>query len=862
MKPPLTRKTSVLLLSIFLLTLSVVAGPTPKAHSVEIAGPDARPPASLAEEHAVHGLTRLSSINSGSLGGGMLTLAFSDSFPFENRSYAQGVFDLVYPELVAMYGAPAQTSKVLLEYYPGIDGAGGCIPPTVQIGFLPHSTDYTHTWDAIFIHELAHAFHCGVSIPYPWAEEGMTTLVQYLVMQRLVESGKMSSFASNEYYQLASALLQYDTKQYLDPDAFYYWWVYTQARPAHYSGAAFFSILSTYTNGFLLKLNEALYVEANSRADYSDSWVFDRERFVSVLKNVLGDISVDGLPLEEWIDRQSITYVGESVTGRSNTRIVAFPLDPEDLKTIFVAVVDAKTYGYVKNLPVELQVIDVLGNVVFETRQNSGENGVSFVDVPSLPEGGYKVQVSTDYEGQSLNGVTYGIRQSVYHLTWTTKRGCDCIFGMVMDSYGNPIQVPITTNGTLRTNTNGAFVIDTSSPQVAIGIKSETRVVTKPGPYSRVVWLLAQATGDFSISVSPARAKVTSYGSVSSYAVTTSSIGGFQGVVWVTAAGYPSGFGTATLEPSFAHISPSNGGATSLTFVGGYADAAPYQGSYKVKLVAKSGPLIHVSVIVLDVTWLLYVEFKGNSHLLEVLTNSSTTRDDFQYDPRIQSMNFTVRGRETTQGFMNATLDAQLISGLPVVLVDGNVAAYAWSSVNSTHYFIHVPYSHSTRVIAVRGSELAPTELKIGVSPGTVNMTRGENVTIDGSLLANGYYPLEGIPVRMEYSPNSVDWIFIASVTTRVDGRFSYSWLPPSLGTYMLRARWDGDSTYSNATSANATAQVVPEFLHPVFIVIIVLALAGLVRRPLRSSNASQTTRDPCLPQSEPLGGFRGVIGR
>jgi hypothetical protein len=255
-------------------------------------------------------------------------------------------------------------------------------------------------------------------------------------------------------------------------------------------------------------------------------------------------------------------------------------------------------------------------------------------------------------------------------------------------------------------------------------------------------------------------------------------------------------------------------------------------------------------VVVLDVTWLLYVEFKGNSHLLEVLTNSSTTRDDFQYDPKTQSMNFTVRGRETTQGFMNATLDAQLISGVPVVLVNGNVAAYTWSRVNSTRYSIHVSYSHSTRVIAVHGSELVPTELKIEVSPGTVNMTRGENVTIEGSLLANGYYPLEGIPVRMEYSPNSVDWIFIASVTTRVDGRFSYSWLPPSLGTYMLRARWDGDSTYSNAMSANATAQVVPEFFNPVFIAIIVLALAGLVRRPLRSSNASQTTRGPCLPRS------------
>jgi hypothetical protein len=859
LKPRVTRRTSVLVVTIFLATFPIVARDIESSQTTQGTTPSLLEALSVEKEESdarTHFLTRAigterlnkPSISSQSLGGGVLSLAFSDSFPVEDRSYAQAVFALVYPELVAIYGAPAQTSEVVLEYLPGISGVGGC-PPTVQIGFLPQGGDNSHAWDATFIHELLHTFHCGVSIPYPWAEEGMTTLAQYLVMQRLVESGKMDSFAGNEYYQLASALLQYDAKQYLDPDAFYYWWAYTQARPAHYSGAAFFSILSTYANGFLLKLNEALYVEANSRADYSDSWVFDRERFVLVLKNVLGDVSVDGLPLEEWIERQSITYVGESVTGRSNTRIVAFPLDPENFKSIFVAAVDAKTYGYVKNLHVELQVIDVLGNVVFETGQNSGENGVSLVDVPPLPEGGYKVQVSTEYEGQSLIGVTYGIRQSVYDLTWT-KHGCDCVFGMVMDSYGNPVQLPITTNATLRANTNGAFVIDTSSPQVAITIKSETRVVTRPGPYSRVVWLPAQTPDDFSILISPARAKVTSYGAVASYGITISSIGGFQGIVWVTAAGYPSSFGTATLEPSFARIGPSNGGVMSLTFMGGYGDAAPYQGSYRVRLVAKSGPLIHISVVVLDVTWLLYAEFKGNSLLLEVLTNSSTSRDDFQYDPKSQSMSFTAGGPEGTQGFMNATFDVQLISGLPVVLVDGNIAAYAWSRVNATDYFIHVSYGHSTRVIAIRGSEPVPTDLKIEVSPGTINMTRGENATIEGLLLTNGYYPLEGRPVEIECSLNNVDWNFVAWVPTSADGRFSYSWLPPSLGNFMLRARWDGDGTYSSAMSPNATAQVVPEFFHPVFIAIIALALVGLIRRPLRSSNASQTTRGPCLPRS------------
>jgi hypothetical protein len=60
-------------------------------------------------------------------------------------------------------------------------------------------------------------------------------------------------------------------------------------------------------------------------------------------------------------------------------------------------------------------------------------------------------------------------------------------------------------------------------------------------------------------------------------------------------------------------------------------------------------------------------------------------------------------------------------------------------------------------------------------------------------------------------------------------------WLPPSLGAYMLRARWNGDSAYSNAMSASVTAQVVAEFVQPAFIAIITLFIAIINHhKPLR----------------------------
>ena len=870
LKPPLTRKTSVLLLSIFLLTLPVVAGPAPKAHSAEVAGPDARPPASLAKGHAVDGLTRLSSINSGSLGGGVLTLVFSDSFPIEDRSYAQAVFDLAYPELVAVYGAPAQTSAVILGYLPGSLPDALCEqPPIVHMSILPveHNTATEYLWDSTFIHELAHVFHCGISIPSPWAEEGMATLVQSLVVQRLVESGKRSyPTLGDGHRELASYLSQYDTTNYLDRDTYLYEDTTVRGFGDYGEGAAFFFILNTVADGFLPKLNEALYSTANTYPYYPYGPSFDRARFLSIIGRIAGGASVDGIAVEEWIDKQAITYLGSGTLGSPIVPRVGVIADHHipggpSIWSVEAFVIDPTLGKNVPYLDANLKVIDALGTAVFETKFNTGNTGVCTIQIPSLSDGAYKIVVSANYGSQTVVGVTYGIRQSVYNLGWAPGYGrCDCIFGVSLNSYGDPVSTSITTNGTLRANVNGAFVIDATSRQVSISIGSETRVITKPGPYTRVVWLPTQTSASFAVSASPTRAKLYGFDAVASYNLTISSVGGFEGVVSLIAAGYPTAV-SAMLEPSLIRTSPSNDGVVSLKFSGGsFCCPDNWQGSYSIKLVAKSGPLIQISMVTLDIEWLVDTEFKGNWYHLEVLTNSSTYdpkgSSAFDYDAKRQMMNFTVGGPEGTRGFINATFDATLISGFPAVSVDGTVAAYAWSRVNSTYYFIHVSYGHSTRVIAVHGSEPVPTELRIEVSPNTVNITRGENATIDGLLVANGYYPLEGRTVKIEYSLDNVDWSFVAWVATGADGRFSCGWLPPSLSTYMLRARWDGDGIYSNAISANATAQVVPEFLHPVFIVIIVLALAGLVRRPLRSSSASQTTRDPCLPRSEPLRQF------
>jgi hypothetical protein len=45
------------------------------------------------------------------------------------------------------------------------------------------------------------------------------------------------------------------------------------------------------------------------------------------------------------------------------------------------------------------------------------------------------------------------------------------------------------------------------------------------------------------------------------------------------------------------------------------------------------------------------------------------------------------------------------------------------------------------------------------------------------------------------------DWATLATVSTDVDGSYSYTWTPSTLGSYQLQAMWAGDTTYDAALS-------------------------------------------------------------
>ena len=71
--------------------------------------------------------------------------------------------------------------------------------------------------------------------------------------------------------------------------------------------------------------------------------------------------------------------------------------------------------------------------------------------------------------------------------------------------------------------------------------------------------------------------------------------------------------------------------------------------------------------------------------------------------------------------------------------------------------------------------------ITISVEPTTV--TVGENVTISGSIQPR----LVGVAVRIRWQPHKQFWGTLATVTTDENGKFSYVWMPETVGTYEVR---------------------------------------------------------------------------
>lgn len=100
------------------------------------------------------------------------------------------------------------------------------------------------------------------------------------------------------------------------------------------------------------------------------------------------------------------------------------------------------------------------------------------------------------------------------------------------------------------------------------------------------------------------------------------------------------------------------------------------------------------------------VRYGSASYGVRIVTNS--TLSGFLYDEARQLMNFTVSGPDGTTGYCRASFAKALISGTPVVFIDGREVTYAPWSANETHYQVYFLYLHSAHSVTIGGSNTIP----------------------------------------------------------------------------------------------------------------------------------------------------------
>lgn len=100
------------------------------------------------------------------------------------------------------------------------------------------------------------------------------------------------------------------------------------------------------------------------------------------------------------------------------------------------------------------------------------------------------------------------------------------------------------------------------------------------------------------------------------------------------------------------------------------------------------------------------------------------------------------------------------------------------------------------------------------VSKGTsdlyLSVSYPSTITIGSSVNLSGYlWPLRFATINLEYLLNEGQmWTIFASVNTTWDGDYFYTWTPTSLGTYTVRASWEGDEVCEGCASWNRTVTV------------------------------------------------------
>ncbi|WP_455279700.1 COG1470 family protein [[Eubacterium] cellulosolvens] len=429
----------------------------------------------------------------GAIGEGDITLVYDSSFPVDRRGYAQELFDFVYPEIKLIYGNPSNTIKVILSYdpdsYPWNYYYGAT--NTITMSQLPSSIGTSPSWDAVFTHELIHAFHDAIYLTPgegSWAEEGMTEAATQIVAMNL--QGRRDIVLRDPVVNLK----YYDVWSFMGKDVLGGGpdFTYKLIPDMHYRiSSAMFFILTTELSSnpsnpydFLSKLNNQIYSQASSNPIFSD------DRFRLMIRQAAAGRLLEGQLADVWIGNQPVT----SGFVDSGFQIGVYPYRPENPTQIraltFLRLSDAREIPVSEE--VDIRIIDSEENTVRIGTFVTGSDGTGYLELDStpLPLGGYQIIATTNFNGIEYEARNYAFSQGESILI---EQADTSLYGVTLDEFGRPISSSVSVSGgTVDMNSKGAFRVEAESqvPPFELTVTAGTlsSIFGKPNPYTRVVW--------------------------------------------------------------------------------------------------------------------------------------------------------------------------------------------------------------------------------------------------------------------------------------------------------------------------------------------------------------------------------------
>jgi len=317
------------------------------------------------------------------------------------------------------------------------------------------------------------------------------------------------------------------------------------------------------------------------------------------------------------------------------------------------------------------------------------------------------------------------------------------------------------------------------------------------------VILVVEATGDFSIAASSDTLSVNQ-GESGTATITVASTGGFASktnLKWEWVGTTPSGV-TPSLSPT--SITPTSGGSKTSTLKIETTSSATL-GTFKVMVTGTSYPKVHN----VNVT----VEIKS----IATFTVQASPASRSVYPG--QSAEYTVT--VTTTGGYNKdivfTLNPAPPSGIsyafsppqatPPSITTSTLTVYTTSTVPTGTYTLTIQGAGDgttdTHQVTLTVSEKTNSVISLSLDKSVIKV--GENVRLSGSISPN---PGSGYVVTIEYSLGGSAWSTVSTVNTVSDGSYSYTWTPPSKGSYKFRSSWVGSIAYNGATSGEQALTV------------------------------------------------------